>query len=80
MTNETLTRLNSIFRDVMDNESISLTEATTARDIAEWDSLSHVLMLAAVEKQFGMKFTASEIQRMQNVGDLIALIHARRVS
>ncbi len=64
----------------MDNESISLTEATTARDIAEWDSLSHVLMLAAVEKQFGMKFTASEIQRMQNVGDLIALIHARRVS
>jgi acyl carrier protein len=69
--------LTTIFRETMDNPTITLSESTTASDIADWDSITHVLLIVAVEKKFGVKFTATEIQTLQNVGQLAALIAKR---
>lgn len=69
--------LTAIFRATMDDPGIVLTESTTARDIAEWDSITHVLLVVAVEKRFGVKFTAEEIQNLQNVGQLATLVEKR---
>ncbi len=69
--------MTAIFRDSLDNESLILTEATTANDVEGWDSITHVLIVVAVEKRFRVKFTAGEIQRLNNVGELASLIRSK---
>jgi acyl carrier protein len=70
-------RLTPIFRDVFDDETLVLNDKMTADDVDEWDSLSHVRMIFTVEKAFGVKFAASEVTSMKNVGDLAALIEKK---
>lgn len=69
--NYILTKLTPIFREELDNEEIELNDETTASDIEEWDSLSHIQLIVAIEKAFGIRFTSSEIQSWNNVGEMI---------
>jgi len=70
-------RLNRIFREVFDDESIQITDEMTAEDIEEWDSLNHINLIVAVERNFNVKFTTKEINRLANVGEFIALIGSK---
>ena len=76
--NNTLERLNEVFREVFDNEELMVSAETTARDVEGWDSLMHVTLIVNVEKAFQARFTSSEIAGMKNVADLIQLIERRR--
>jgi acyl carrier protein len=76
-SNELLIRLTDIFRDVLDDDKISLTRETTANDVEEWDSLNHIQLVVAIEKSFKMKFTTSEIQNWKNVGEMIDSIQTK---
>ncbi len=69
--------LTAIFRESLDNDWLTLTETTTAKDVEGWDSITHVLIVVAVEKKFRVKFTAGEIQRLNNAGELAALIRSK---
>ena len=71
---EVFVKLNEVFRDVFDDESITVTETTTADDIEEWDSLEHINLLAAVEQEFGMKFNMGQVMSMKNVGEMADII------
>ena len=70
-------KVNEIFCDELDNDDIVLTDETTADDVEEWDSLSHVQLIVAIEKAFGIKFTSNEILSWNNVGELIDSIEKR---
>ena len=70
-------RLNEVFRDVFDNEDITVTDSTTADDIEEWDSLEHISLISAVEKTFKMRFTMKEVSGMKNVGEMINILCER---
>ena len=72
--NEILAKVQTIFRDVLDNEEIILTDETTANDIEEWDSLSHIQLIVAIEKAFGIKFKATEMISWDTVGKMINCI------
>lgn len=75
MTREAIyDKLNEIFRDVFDDESITVCETTTADDIEDWDSLEHINLVAAVEQAFGMKFTMGQVVTMKNVGEMVDII------
>ena len=73
-TAEILEALNGIFRHVLKNESLNLTETTTAHNVDGWDSLTNMLLISEVEKAFGVRFNFREIVKMKNVGDLCAAI------
>ena len=64
-------RLNEIFIDVLDLDECELTDETSANDIEEWDSLSHIQLIVAIEKALKIKFTSLEIMKWKNVGEMV---------
>lgn len=74
---EIFSRLNRVFRDVFDDEDITVTDETTADDIEDWDSLEHINLIVAVEKEFAVKFNIGETNSMNNVGEMVDIIIRR---
>lgn len=71
---EVLAMVQCIFREVFEREDLVITRASTADDIEEWTSLTHVLLVAAEEKQLGIKFKLREILQWKTVGDMVDCI------
>lgn len=71
---EVFERLNGVFRDVFDDDSIEVNDRTTADDIEDWDSLEHINLMAAVESEFGIKFSMGQVVTMKNVGKMVDII------
>lgn len=67
-------RLNIIFCDVFDDDEIEIFEETTADDIEEWDSLMHVTLIVAIEREFEIQLNAAEIGQLENVGAMLTLL------
>lgn len=71
------TELTGIFRQVFDDPSLILREDMTASEVEGWDSLSHITLIVSIERSFHIKLTLAEIQRLNDVGALIRLIHQK---
>jgi acyl carrier protein len=69
--------LTQVFHDVFDDDTIAVTSELNADAVDEWDSLSHIRLIVAVEKKFGLKFSAAEVRKLANVGEFVALIQSR---
>ena len=67
-------RLTAVFRDIFDDEDISIHDGTTAADIEDWDSLTHIMLLSAVEDEFDIKFDMKAVQGLKNVGEMVDMI------
>lgn len=70
-------QLNEVFRDVFDDDTIEVNDQTTSRDIEDWDSMEHINLIAAIETQFGMKFTMGQVVTMKNVGEMVDIISSQ---
>ncbi len=70
-------QLSEVFESVFDDDSIELNPALTAKDVDGWDSLTHIRLLLTVERSFKVKFSTSEIGKLENVGSLVALIQTK---
>lgn len=73
---EILEKINGIFAEVFEDDSLRVGAQTTADDIEEWDSLAHLQLIDAVEKAFGIRFKLGEIHGFANVGDLCDCVAA----
>jgi acyl carrier protein len=71
---EIFEKIRNILSDVLDVDADQFTLATSANDIEEWDSLSHIRLMVTIEKAFKIKFTNSEIESLNNVGELVSLV------
>jgi acyl carrier protein len=69
-----LSRLEEIFRDLFDDDSIVLTDETSAKDVAGWDSLKNVKLMVKIERAFKIRFATGEVAMLNNVRELLALI------
>jgi acyl carrier protein len=72
--NEVISQVNTIFKDVLDNDEVVISADTTANDVDEWDSLTHIQLIVAIEKHFKIRFSSGEIQGFKNVGEMCAAI------
>jgi acyl carrier protein len=69
-----IARLTNVFRDVFDNDDIQVSGDMTAVDVEGWDSLAHIKLVLAVEREFQMKFKAAEIGNLAFVSDMIDIV------
>ena len=74
---EILECINEIFIDTLDNDELIVTESTTANDIDEWDSLTHIQLVVAIEKQLKIRFTSKEIQSWKDVSEMLNCIEEK---
>ncbi len=72
-----ITRLMPIMEDVFDRDDLTYADDLGADRIEEWDSLSHIRFVVAVEKEFGLRFTTAEIEDGESLGELVDLIVAK---
>ena len=77
--NEILKEINVIFVDTLDNEDVEVNEKTQASDVDEWDSLTHIQLVVAIEKHFKIRFTSKEIQSWNDVGEMMNCIQEKGV-
>lgn len=75
---EIMAELTEIFRDLFGDDDIVLTPETTADDVPGWDSIKHISLVVAVEDRFGIKIATTELEGLRHVGDLVALVEAKR--
>ena len=71
---EVYRELAAIFQDILDDPALTLRPELTAAEVYGWDSLTHVRLVLAVEKAFGISFSAFEVARLKNVGEFVDLI------
>ena len=69
-----MTAVTQIFRDVFDDEELVITDSTNSDDIEDWDSLEHISLIISMEKEFNMKFDIKEVNKLENVGQMVDLI------
>lgn len=74
---EIVQKLTPVFRKVFGDTSLEINDEITARDVENWDSLSHMLLISEVENEFGIKFKLKELNKMVNVGAMIAIINSK---
>ena len=75
--NDILSQLNTIFIETLENKNIILTNESTAEDIYEWDSITHIYLFVEIENLFNIHFTAAEIRNLKNIGELIQCIESK---
>jgi len=71
---EILQTITTIIQEVFENESLVITNETSAEDVEEWDSMTHLQLISAIEKQYKIRFALGELQALKNVGDMVELI------
>ncbi|HEY9070148.1 MAG TPA: acyl carrier protein [Candidatus Ozemobacteraceae bacterium] len=72
-----LNKIQDIFRDVFDKSDLVISRETNSDQIEEWDSLNHINLVVAIEKQFKIKFTLAELQPLKNVGEMMDVMQKK---
>ncbi len=70
-------QLTQVFRDIFDDPTLEISDATTANDVPDWDSITHIDLITAVERSFKVTFNTKDVKALRDVGDFIRLIATR---
>lgn len=69
--------LQEIFREIFDDDELVISNETTADDIDDWDSLTHMQLIVEIEKKYNIRFTTAEIKKAANVGEFVDIIQGK---
>ena len=71
---EIFTKVEDIFKDLLDDEDFKMAEEMNADDIQEWDSLFHITLIASIEDEFKISISTTEVAKAKNVGVMLDMI------
>ncbi len=74
---EIMEKVQRIFREVFDDDTLVIEDSTNSSDIEDWDSLEHITLVVSMEKEFGLKFDLKEVNELANVGEMVDLIASK---
>ncbi len=74
---ELIEQVSEIFRDIFDDDDITVHNEMTAADIEDWDSLEQINILVAMERKFAIKFSVGEVEGLKDVGEMLDLIERK---
>ncbi len=74
---EIFKKVSIVFQEVLEDDSLVISEDQNADDIDEWDSLTHIMLVVETEKAFKLKFLSSEISKWKNIGEMITVIEGK---
>jgi acyl carrier protein len=63
-------KLQEVFRAVFNEDSLVLTDKTTAADVEGWDSLQQIKIILGCEKALGIRLRARDINALENIGEM----------
>ena len=63
-----------IFREIFDEDDMVIEDKTNSDDVEEWDSLNHINLVSAIEKEFKIKFALVELMTLKDVGAMVDLM------
>ena len=66
-----------IFRDIFDEDDLIVNDRTSSDEIEDWDSLNHINLVSAIEKEFHIRFALGELQTLKDVGAMIDLMEEK---
>ena len=67
-------RLRRVITNELGVKTLEVREGTTAHDIPGWDSLTHVRIIFAIEREFSIRFSNREITALATIRDLQQLV------
>ena len=74
---EIMEKVQAIFRDVFDDDTLIITDSTNSSDIEDWDSLEHITLVVSMEKEFSLNFDLKEVNKLENVGEMVDCIASK---
>jgi acyl carrier protein len=77
--NEVFSVIQDIFRDIFDADDLIITNTTNSDEIEDWDSLNHINLVSAIEKEFKIKFALGELVELQDVGNMVDLMMTEKL-
>jgi acyl carrier protein len=70
-------RVKAAIVSVLKHDNFIMTDDLRAEDVDGWDSLSHMVIITEVENAFDVRFKLKELNKLQNMGDLIFLVQSK---
>ncbi len=77
MNSDIFEKVVEVIKETLENKKLDIKPETSAEEIDEWDSLTHLQLISALEAQFKISFALGELQELQNVGDMVKLIEVK---
>jgi acyl carrier protein len=77
---EITSKVKEILVATLKHSKFEMSDDLSAADVHGWDSLSHMIIIAEVEKKFNIRFKLKELNEMKNIGSLIGLIESKTAS
>jgi acyl carrier protein len=71
---EMMSKLQSIMRDIADNDDLTITPESEITDSEGWDSLSRINLFSSLDREFSIKFTITDIEKLKSVSDIITIL------
>lgn len=71
---EVFAKVQDIFKDIFDEDDLNISDTTNSDEIEDWDSLNHINLVSAIEKEFKIRFALGELQSLKDVGGMIDLM------
>jgi acyl carrier protein len=71
---EVFNGVQDIFRDIFDEDDMVIEDKTNSDGVEEWDSLNHINLVSAIEKEFEIRFALRELMALKDVGSMIDLM------